>query len=188
MKKIFIAIFCFFLLCTAIDAAPNYKIISTEKDLLHSEGMALRLIGEQFGITIKLPIKCTLKKIKEIDRDSSLPGGASGLYQFQNGTHVIYVEEDLTEDTTIGILAHELTHAWQEENAPPAQDQLVKEGFARWIQYNTLYRIGAYNEANILKDYPDPIYGVGLKKVFEIEDKIGKKNVLDHMRTLVKFE
>ncbi|GIV98440.1 MAG: hypothetical protein KatS3mg057_3097 [Herpetosiphonaceae bacterium] len=41
------------------------------------------------------------------------------------------------------VIAHELAHAWQGENAPLLKDPLWREGFAEWVAYQHLRDLGA---------------------------------------------
>ena len=41
--------------------------------------------------------------------------------------------------------------------------------------------------ANSVKRDADPVYGVGFKKMLELEDKVGSKNMLDKVKNIVNI-
>lgn len=144
-------------------------------------------LAKEFGIFVNLPVKYYLVKGEELDKvySGTYRGSEIGLHTFRGGVHEIYIMKGMSEDSVEATLAHELTHAWQMERCVSNQDRVVKEGFARWIEYKYLDLSGAYIMANSVKGDADPVYGVGLKKMFELEDKIGEKEMPNKIRTIV---
>ena len=144
-------------------------------------------LAKEFGIFVNLPVRYFLVKGEELDRvySGTYRGSEIGLHRYVNGAHEIYIMKGMSEDSFEATLAHELTHAWQIERCVPEQDKIVREGFARWIEYKYLDLIGAYVLANSVKRDADPVYGVGFKKMLDLEDKVGAKEMINKIKTVV---
>ena len=179
MKKIaIISVFLFTLICSQA-IAGEYKIIKTDSDLNAIYGEAKQILLTNFGIVIRLPIKTQVVTGKKLDEfyHGKYRGAEIGLYRYGASGHEIYIMVDQEKDEALATLIHEMTHAWQTESCPANQDIIVKEGFARWVEYKSLDKIGAYVLANRIKQQADPVYGVGFKKMLEWEDKVGEKQL-----------
>ncbi len=145
-------------------------------------------LAKRFGLIIRLPVDIHLVHEKELDKrmhNSPYRGAETGLYAgIYKGRHQIYVMKGWSRDRCSGITAHELTHAWQAENVSPDQELVLKEGLANWIEYKYLDSIGAYALALKLRNTADPVYGVGLKAMLALEEKIGAENILNKIRSV----
>lgn len=145
-----------------------------------------------FNMSLRTPVEIHLVEGKEMDRllgQSPYHGAEIGLYTgITNGKHQIYVMKGWARDYASGITAHELTHAWQQENAPFNQEQVIKEGFASWIEYQYYDKIGAYSYAQRTKQQSDPVYGVGMQAMLDAEDAIGVKAMCQQMRRTVTLK
>ncbi len=167
--------------------AASYKIIKTDSDLadVYKESQAIML--RDFGMALRLPVKTQVVSAKKLDEmyGGIYRGAEIGLYRYTSSGHEIYIMEDQEKDAAMGTLIHEMTHAWQTECCPRNQETTVKEGFACWVQYKCLDKIGAYILANSIKQQADPIYGVGFKKMLEWEDKVGEKQLPIRIRKII---
>jgi hypothetical protein len=129
-----------------------------------------------FGMTVSGPVELNLVEPKVMDdlfKSSPYHGAEIGLYRHHNGRHEIYVMKDWSRDLCSGVTAHEYTHAWQTEHCPPGQEQVIREGFARWVEAKYYDKIGAYQMVENLRAVGDPVYGVGYKTMLAWEDKYG---------------
>lgn len=79
-------------------------------------------------------------------------------------------------------VAHEFGHAWFSENCPPNQSNEIVEGFAQWVAYKMALIKGYNNEINKQMSRPD-VYGSGLRKLVEIENRGGARAVLKYVKT-----
>lgn len=144
-------------------------------------------MASKFKLRLTKPVQIYLVTPQEMDKmmsKSPYKGAEVGIYTgIENGKHQVYVMNGWNRDVCSGITAHELTHAWQEENAPADQAQTVKEGFAMWVEYKFYDMIGAYTAADEMRQTADPVYGVGFFRVLEVEDVVGTAKVADTMRT-----
>ncbi len=148
-----------------------------------------KLLLSNFAIALKLPVTGLLVPAKKLDElySGAYRGAEVGFYHFVNGRHEMYVMQDMDRDDCIGTTAHELVHAWQTECCPIDQDIVVKEGFARWVQYKLFDKTGAYVRAQSIKEAADPVYGVGFKKMLEWEDQLGEVGVVLKVRKVKKL-
>jgi hypothetical protein len=85
-----------------------------------------------------------------------------------------------------GILAHELMHAWIDENTPNEQQPDVREGSCNFISYQYLLYSSDPDVKYLLlymDKNTDPVYGTGFQK---IKNKFYGKPVaalLDYLKT-----
>jgi hypothetical protein len=135
------------------------------------------------GITVSHDIKFSLQ-----DRDfltkkaKDIHGDLKGLFYRKGDDYHIYILYGLREKDLIGVIAHEMTHAWQAENSVkdiPLEDQ---EGFAQWVAYKALIFFGDDEYAKIMTD-GDDVYAKGLTKILNIEKLYGSVAVYKFART-----
>ena len=168
-------------------------------EIVNNQPMAEALMGDMqqalvndYGMALKHPVETHLVEAEVMDElleESPYRGAEVGLYTgIENGRHQIYVMQEWSVDLYLGIAAHELTHAWQEENAPANQDQVVKEGFAQWIRFKVHDLTGAYQLAEDIRNLADPVYGTGFHAVLDLEQAVGNDAVVDVMRHAVNLE
>lgn len=170
-------------------SANPYEIIDKPSQADQVLREVTPVLAQQFGLTLRLPVELHLVEAKVMDKmfaDSPYKGAQVGLYTgVKNGKHQIYVMKGWARDFCAGITAHELTHAWQQENVPPQQSTVVKEGFAMWVEYKYYDFIGAYTNAQRVRETADPVYGVGFFAVFDVENRLGAGKVAQTMRSAV---
>lgn len=93
-----------------------------------------------------------------------------GLFWRQNVQHTIYVEEGFPKPDVFATLAHELTHLWQLHNFPNNTSNLWREGHAVWVSYHICMDFGYEFEARQEYNRIDAIYGIGFRKVRNLEN------------------
>ncbi len=139
-------------------------------------------LKKQWGFSLTRSIKIDLVQASVMDKlmsASPYKGNEVGLYMMKDGQHQIYVMEGWNRDYCSGVTAHEYTHAWQAEHCPSGQDIVLKEGFANWIEMKYYDATGAYQFADNVRQEADPVYGVGVKTMMALEDKIGAKKLVE---------
>ncbi|MDQ7824771.1 MAG: M1 family aminopeptidase [Candidatus Eremiobacteraeota bacterium] len=184
---VFLALFsALWFLPRALHAAESPRVISTQSDFDAVMAETRRLLAAYFGISYKLPVQGFLVTGTKLDElyAGAYRGAQVGLYRYKGSGHEIYVMKEMDRDKTIATAAHELTHAWQVEACPSDQDLVVREGFARWVEYKILEKTGAYAEARSLAEHADPVYGVGFKKMLEWEDAWGERELPRKVQTM----
>ena len=99
----------------------------------------------------------------------------------------IVLNDTLTRDQALMVLAHELGHAWQyvAQPDPDATSEFLAEGFAEWVSYHLMKRAGLTEYCHRLKTNKDPIYGGGFRWYFQIENDYGPDAVVKIMRTWI---
>ncbi|MBM3465619.1 MAG: hypothetical protein FJX76_26310 [Armatimonadetes bacterium] len=165
-------------------AAPVTDEAAAEKLLARA-----RAILSGVGLTVPRQILLKLRTRDELMVENNSSGGraieANGFYRAYN-PESIWIVSGLSEEETIGVLAHELTHAWQSTEAP-LQDRKLTEGFARWAEYKVFMAIGASGEAQTLRRSPDPDYGGGLRYLLDLEQRRGAAAVVEFARTQTRI-
>lgn len=167
------------------DSQPNpYQTITTNAQIHEILAEVLANLRNHFGIVLQDPVDIHLVNPQTMDKlfaNSPYTGAEEGLYTgIKDGYHQVYIMKGWNRDKTEAITAHELTHAWQQENGLMAyQTRPVIEGLAMWVQYKYYQLIGAYQKANDMRnDTADPVYGVGLHALLDLEQRVGPDHVL----------
>lgn len=93
----------------------------------------------------------------------------------------IYILTGLPRKLFIQTAAHEYAHAWQGENCPTLESELIQEGFAEWVAYRTLGIFGYTGGLAQMRDRHD-IYGEGLRWALDREDRKGASAVISACR------
>lgn len=148
-----------------------------------------REVLASLGLTVPREILLKLRTRDELMVENNTSGGRTlelnGFYRAYN-PESIWMVSGLSETETIGVLAHELTHAWQSTNAP-LQDRKLTEGFARWAEYHVLQAINQPGEAERLTRDRDPDYGGGLRFLLQLEKEKGAPAVMEFARTQTRI-
>lgn len=139
-------------------------------------------LRKNWGFSLSRPVQLALVHESEMDKllaGNPYKGAEVGLYTMKDGHHQIYVMRGWNRDYCSGVTAHEFTHAWQADRCPYGQDIVLREGFASWIEMKYYDATGAYQMADNLRQQADPVYGVGIKTMMALEDKIGAKKLVE---------
>lgn len=165
-----------------------YQKIETQKQADGVLTMVTQDLRTMFGMNLSYPVDLHLVDGKEMDAkfsDSPYKGAEIGLYTgIKGGRHQVYVMEGWSLDKCRGTTAHELTHAWQTENNLNSQEQALIEGLAMWVEMKYYDKIGAYQMSENVRDTADPVYGVGIKALMALEDKVGAHQVLQAIKNV----
>lgn len=173
-------------------AANPYELIATQAQAEDVMRSVQATMAQNWGLRLTKPVQMHLVEAEEMDKligDSPYAGNEIGLYTgVAGGKHQVYVMKGWARDYASGITAHELTHAWQEENTPRTQEQAIKEGFAMWIEYRYYDITGAYSYADKMRNTADPVYGVGFFAMLDTETAVGASKVADLMRRAITLK
>jgi hypothetical protein len=104
-----------------------------------------------------------------------------GLFVRKGHRRVMYVVSGLPQLLLVQTIAHEWAHAWQGENCPLLQNNVVREGFAEWAAYKTLEMMEATNTLARM-ERQNSIYGEGLRQMLALERRDGISGVLAFCR------
>ncbi|MBI2267479.1 MAG: protein DA1 [Armatimonadetes bacterium] len=176
------------ILCPSCNGEAIFGYI-TALNLLQEVTAAL---GRQFRMRID-PVPSLIlvdkKQIKEF-ASKSRPGlgvkDLSGLYDLETvggkkTRSEIYLVYGLPRSTTIAVLAHELTHAWQGDNSNMIPSSEAYEGFAEWVAFKLMELQGETREMERMLKRKD-LYGRGLRRMRDLEQKHGAQAVFARAR------
>ena len=154
-------------------------------------GYAARIVVDQLGLELNVGVDFTLVDHKHLQRLAAEtprdPDGdydqskIVGLFLHKGRKRMIYVLLGLPQTLLIQTVAHEWAHAWQAENCPLLRDPPVREGFAEWAAYKTLQTMGA-SDKMALMERQNGLYGQGLRRMLELEQRGGVSGVLAFCR------
>jgi hypothetical protein len=143
----------------------------------------LTFLERGMGMRITHEITYSLQDVKFLEeRSKGIHGDLNGLFYRKGDDFNIYVLYGLRKKDLVGVLAHEMAHAWESENCRSDLPLEDLEGFAQWAAYHALSNLGYQEYARTLV-HGDNIYAVGLRRMLEIEDKSGSKAVFDYIRS-----
>jgi hypothetical protein len=108
-------------------------------------------------------------------------GQVLGLFVRQGRRRLIYLQELLPRILLIQVTSHEYAHAWQGEQCPLLHDSVVREGFAEWAAYRVLLDMDGKDGGEPMLRRRDQ-YGVGLRRMLDIERQHGVTGVLEFCR------
>jgi hypothetical protein len=113
--------------------------------------------------------------------------GVAGLHEYAVGISTIYVLKGLSPGLALETIAHEYTHAWQCRHCIERQDLILREGFAEWVSYKVLLWKKDSLTADMKLREMDPVYGEGLKKTILLERDLGKKGLIEYVKSHKSF-
>lgn len=128
-------------------------------------------------LDLEHPVK--VKAVSPATLLSMVGGEVYGLYDDEKG--LIYVSNGMTKADALGVVAHELGHAWMYQHHANADgtSELFCEGFAEWVAYQVLTRAGNFGQASIIRRSGDPVYGDGFRWFMKMEQEHGLDALLD---------
>jgi Zn-dependent peptidase ImmA (M78 family) len=157
---------------------------SKEAENIYTEVVALMYKKLNMSLKVPVPVKMVsreeMKKvaannIKEKDR-------LFGLFVTEKKKGYIYFLFGTPRYITLYALAHEFTHAWQNENAVKNQPDKISEGFAEWAAYKVLIEKDDREAARLIENREDDVYGAGFRYFKKLEEKSGITSVIQHAR------
>lgn len=153
-----------------------------------------RIVTDELGLGLNIGTDFTLADDRHLQRlAADVPPGPDegaardpgsrviGLFIRQGRMRVMAVLSGLPQILLIQTIAHEWAHAWQGENCPLLKDPLIREGFAEWAAYKTLQKMGAVKKTALMERH-NGLYGEGLQRMLELEQRAGVSGVLDFCR------
>lgn len=186
-KKLAVILIFIFLFTQIQTDFCQAKVINNLDDLIPLFELAKKYMLEKFNMEVTGHVKVGLASAQRLDElyGGEFVGQELGFYRFEDGWHDIYIMKDLGRSRCLGTVAHELTHAWQQENCPYNQGLVLKEGLATWVEVKILQADGSYSRSiDVMRGCRGP-YWEGLKLLLEIEDKGGQKAVFDYVTKTV---
>lgn len=117
-----------------------------------------------------------------VKKANGIHGDLNGLFYRKGDDFHVYVLYGLREKDLIGVLAHELSHAWQAENSAKDMPLEAQEGFAQWVAYKALVNFDHEDFARLMTE-GDNMYARGLRSILEIEKEHGALTVYKFART-----
>jgi hypothetical protein len=141
----------------------------------------LRRLAADAAPALQAPSETRADESKARSPHRGLENRIVGLFVRKGHRRVMYVVSGLPQIILVRTIAHEWAHAWQGENCPLLQDNVVREGFAEWAAYKTLQTMGA-NNTLALMERQNGIYGEGLRQMLELEQRDGIPGVLAFCR------
>ena len=143
-------------------------------------------VEQQLGLKLRVGVAFRLADVPALARLRAL-GGTSpdneqvlGIYQRHGALRVIYVLYGLPKLTFRTTVAHEYAHAWQGENCPLLEDDVLREGFAEWVAYHHLRFLGCTRAAEDMLNSNHP-YRPMFDVVLAIEQQRGVQGVIAHI-------
>jgi hypothetical protein len=128
-------------------------------------------------------IAYSMQDVKFLKRKSKgIHGDLNGLFYRKGDDYHIYVLYGLRKKDLVGVLAHEMAHAWQSENCRTDIPLDDLEGFAQWVAYHALSNLGYREHARTLVQ-GNNIYAEGLRRMLEIEARGGSEAVFDYIKS-----
>lgn len=98
--------------------------------------------------------------------------------------HRIVIVPGLDRGRFRGVVAHELTHAWQAERVILRRSRGLREGMARWIEYHVLCKAGREAQAKKLLALRRYSLGRSLRDILEREQREGREATLRWLETV----
>lgn len=185
MKKTVLLVLFIILASIALNAA----VINPVNDARTATSLFYKAVGlvNNLGLSVKGKVVFFAVDEGTLDSlcgESPYKGAELGLYIHKNGIHNIFAMYGLDPDRFMSTCAHEYTHAWQAENCPRDQDDVLREGFARWCEIKALEADGATAEAENYRMSYDPVYGNGYRMLLMYEDKNGAQAVINLVKKI----
>ena len=150
-------------------------------------------VEQQLGLKLRVGVAFRMADVPALARLRALgdtpPGGEQvlGIYQRHGTLRVIYVLYGLPKLTFRTTVAHEYAHAWQGENCPLLEDEVLREGFAEWVAYHHLRFLGCSRAAENMLTSNHP-YRPMLESVLAVERQRGVHGVIAHILAVGRGE
>ena len=103
-------------------------------------------------------------------------------------SHHIYVLSGMPLVLTESTIAHELMHAWLNENTADNHPEKIREGSCNYVSYIYLINLnlaGVSDFITMLEKDSSPVYGKGF---LEIREKFGGKQIMEFLNYLKKYK
>lgn len=178
----------------ALTGQSHFSVITSEfrdAERVDDRVQAKRVLEEArhvlragFGIEVRDPVVVELIS----EAEESTMHYRMGCYQQrelgESRIHTVYVRRDQKRTRCKAILAHELVHAYEKERGILKSEPVLREGFARWVEYKVLQADGEHGEARRLLGIRQWRFGRGLKVLQQMERERGVQGVLEYVRSI----
>ena len=138
-------------------------------------------IGRNFGMRLKRLPPVVLDSLDAVRKRARTSGvhqseAVTGLCVNDGTGSTIYVPDGMPLNYFSCLLAHEVTHAWLNEQLAKA-DSMLEEGFCEWVSWKTALRyLDDPHQAHRIVNRKD-LYGAGLNLVIDAEQQLGEIDV-----------
>lgn len=155
-----------------------------EADRIYAEVVVFMV--KRLGMKLKedVPIKMVSREEMKKAASNSIKDKDRlfGLFVREKKKSYIYFLFGTPRYITQYTLAHEFTHAWQQENAAKNQPDRIVEGFAEWAAYKMLIDKDDREAAKIVENRVDDVYGMGFKIFRKMEEKSSVAGIVQFAR------
>jgi hypothetical protein len=139
------------------------------------------------GVMFRLVDAPTLRDLRQ--QSNRLPLGYTpgqeirtlGLYVRNGPTRAIYMLYGLPRLSFRMTVAHEYAHAWQGEQCPLLENEVLREGFAEWVAFYHLLWLGATRAARRMLETAHP-YRPALERMFHLERQLGRAGLIEYIK------
>jgi len=139
------------------------------------------------GVMFRLVDAPTLRDLRQ--QSHRLPLGYTpgqeirtlGLYVRNGPTRAIYMLYGLPRLSFRMTVAHEYAHAWQGEQCPLLENEVLREGFAEWVAFYHLLWLGATRAARRMLETAHP-YRPALEHMFQLERQLGRAGLIAYIK------
>lgn len=176
-------------------------IVTTDAQLKALYAKACAFFKNYVGMTVPVPadkvyFSDTIEMNKKFaeHRKPDTPKGYGtghtvGLYSYDGmGGESIRIQKGMPRLEVLSTLVHESGHACIHKYGKKNPSLIFNEGFAVWCEFKMLSSIGETKFYVEKAKREDAIYGDGLRKMLELEHKIGAKALLQYIQTHNDFE
>ena len=151
---------------------------------LRVRSSVLESMRRRLGLEIRHPVALRLSSKRSMEVRGSDTGlaavrsGAIGKFRNDDGRYEVFLVDHVSERRAARILAHELAHAYYEENFSRFRARLYREGFSEWVAFHVLHDLGYPRDAERILRRTD-IYGDGLRQMLAAEREGGVSRVIE---------
>ncbi|HXE73927.1 MAG TPA: hypothetical protein VNO81_14805 [Candidatus Nitrosotenuis sp.] len=146
-------------------------------------------LAEHFGIRLARPVLLELARPAPLGWKAAVFSHQANLGRYvpqvlgQGRAHQILVAPGLPRARFRAVLAHELAHAFQEEEGLFRGRPALREGMARWVEYHVLRRAGCHREARRLLRIRHYLFGKAVADIVRYEEQHGVAATMAWLRT-----
>lgn len=172
--------------------APTIVKTAQQKEWVEAQVHSILVKAGFFDIplisSIEIVSKEKLKSLSNTDSDHqyglTITSYSGGLMLNSSMKHLIYILETLPKVIYAGVLAHEILHAWQNQNRVKMSPPLT-EGFCNLGSHIVYANIGhplAKHQAGVLQDNPDSVYGDGFRFMYKQSKLLGIEGLIKKVK------
>jgi len=159
-----------------------YKLYDTGFNDLRIEDVTIGIVSAQKMAEIRrAPVNLQIKgfNMSTVSTTTSL-----GILTSRKFKHNIFMLTHLTNTEFVGMLAHEMLHAWLVQNGVKMSNKM-EEGFCNmgsYLMYSSTLGELAKMQLKSLHENPDPIYGDGFREMYDLFKRLGWKELIRNVK------